>query len=83
MKKRLILITAGVLALTGAGFNAANAEDVCTDLGCAGTYGDGAYADGAEGNPDPIDGYIFVTSSGGCADDNGSPGNSTNPTCLP
>jgi hypothetical protein len=87
MKKRLVtlFVAAAAASLTFGTFGSASAEEVCTDVGCA-SVAEGDYIlvlDGAEGNPDPADGYISVDGAGTvCAEDEGSPGDEGgSPTC--
>lgn len=69
MKKLIALLFAGGIMVAGAA--SASAERVDTPIGSASN--DGGYTlllDGAEGNPDPFDGYAGVDGNGGvqCGD---------------
>ena len=74
MKKILGLLLLMVLAL-GVAPMISSADD-CTSAEVARvcTTDTGVAVDGAEGNPDPLDGFITVdaTNGGGCASDDGS-----------
>lgn len=91
-KFALLVVVIAAVALPLAG---ATADPVCdVPLGCV-TVGEGGYVlvlDGAEGNPDPADGFVSVSDDGQiCSDDNGTaddgnPANgpeSTSPMCNP
>lgn len=81
--KKIAALLAGAFVLGSVGV--AGAEQVATPIGTA-YVNEGGYvvfADGDAGNPDPVDGYISVSSGGRvCADDNGGWGSDgTSPTC--
>lgn len=69
--KKLIALTAA-LAMAAAGASFADPTDVA-GLGTVEASESGVIIDGAEGNPDPLDGYITADGNGVCASDEGSP----------
>ena len=85
MKKLLAAAAAAGLTL-GAFAGAANAEPITTPIGTA-TVNEGGYivyAEGNDGNPGPIAGFVTVSNDGTvCADDNGNAEQSASATCAP
>ena len=86
MKKRFALFAGAAMIVAGV-VSTGYAETVCTDVACAAVNENGyaASLDGADGNPDPLDGYIAVEGDGTvCADDGYSPGHpDSSPICSP
>lgn len=74
MKKILGILALMVMALSVAPMISSADDCTSTDIGRACTTEDGVAVDGAEGNPDPLDGFITVdlNNGGGCASDEGS-----------
>lgn len=74
MKKMLGILLMLVLALSVAPMVSSADDCTSTDIGRACTTDNGVAVDGAEGNPDPLDGFITIdtTNGGGCASDEGS-----------
>lgn len=84
MKKIFGLVLLLVLAI--AIVPAVSQAECVSDLGVATACADdsGVSLDGDAGNPDPLDGYITVSTDGDvCASDEGSPGDEdSDPLCL-
>ena len=79
--KRLLLILAVAGGLASVS-SAAHADDVA-GIGDVSIGSDYILVDGYPESPGPLSGYVYVSGSRVCADDNGSHGASDSATCLP
>ncbi len=85
MKKRIALLAGMAMMVAGGVVSTGHADPVQTPLGSA-SVNEGGYIlvlDGTADNPDPLDGYISVDQNGkACASDEGTPGDTNEPTCA-